>query len=581
MAEPNLIQSGPGGVPLVEEGFDQFSNARQEFAPGIQPDKWQKFWTDVAAKAIDAPTLLGQGAGVRYLEQNQLNANLQAAGRTRLTPEQANQSFPGLPKPFSEPVYPEVAKLIWDLNEKRKHLDTWKSRGPELGYDLPLVGNTAEFAASAITLGLDPLNIVVGGLLGAGTRALGLAGVSRGVTARGLTQVYAENFAGNVIGDLPRALQARREQQQDVTLEEIVRGAAAGAVVGTGIHVLLARATRESARSVETKAPEEIVQNTKNVINQMEHGAAVDVRMMTEVNIAREAGLARPGVQDLYSYRELSHPSEVHYYTTGDNQGGLYGVDNPQHASNRAASPESAAKGEVIQFSVDPSAQFVSGDASLNSLFGESVTPKEVLGKIKTALGDELFAQHESIFEQAVETDAPLSTVYNTLSEQGIPVDGLAKTLNSLGYDGVSFTGKMADSAIDNRVWVFNTDNARIIDVTPGDSRAVPELSSEQQQRLQDDVTSPERATHYDEDLRLEGHENATYDDSQVKPEVLDPNLEAELQLAEQNLKTRIAEDTTGTYAAEMESIEIEYKKEMKTIEAAKALAKCMGESAL
>ena len=117
------------------------------------------------------------------------------------------------------------------------------------------------------------------------------------------------------------------------------------------------------------------------------------------------------------------------------------------------------------------------------------------------------------------------------------------------------------------------------VDIVKGDAATVPDMPSEVARQLDEDTFRPENQSSYDEGSKIEAEENAGYHDAEVDSEKFHPYIEAELLAAEKSIQEKIAKDPSGEFAREYEQIENSYKKEMNSIEGAKALAKCMAEA--
>jgi hypothetical protein len=72
-----------------------------------------------------------------------------------LSPDQANKQFPGMPTPFNEPIYPEVAKLQYDHYQRQKDLQDWVTAGAPMP-------TWMQFGAGVAGSLPDPTNLLFG-----------------------------------------------------------------------------------------------------------------------------------------------------------------------------------------------------------------------------------------------------------------------------------------------------------------------------------------------------------------------------------------------------------------------------------
>jgi hypothetical protein len=353
----SFIQAGPGGVPVVPEVSDVDAYQQGDLGAGIKPkDRWEKFWAQAGLGFNeDAPT----PNLMRFRDQMQLEFKLQGEGRSKLSADAANKLYPGLEKPFSEPVYPEVAKLIADAHTRRAQLRAWIDKGPE-------TGTLFNFAAGA-AVGADPLNVIVGGMLGNASRALGLASKLKGaLPARygisalaGPATVFGENLAANAVGEGAAAIQRPNEQRKNPSLGELAANVTAGAAFGTGLHLLFSKLSERAHEAVEGKSRAQVEDTTRAVVNQLENGEKVNVAPSTTLETLRDSGFRR-GVSSEYQFERLKNPAETVYHVPVDPEtgrfsasedmgGGVSGSDNPAVAVNYAGLPERGINGEVYR----------------------------------------------------------------------------------------------------------------------------------------------------------------------------------------------------------------------------------------
>ena len=205
--DTQYVPSSPpaGGLPGVLAG---------EAAEAIRPSWFEKFTTQMKLGIHSGP--LGQpgiaGAWTRAFQEADASFQDESRGVGKYSAAEANEKYPGMIVPFSEPVSPSVAQIRFFNSERVKGWRQWADRGPETGFAF-------DFAAGAVQA-VDPMNIA---LNLTGLRALSALGIAPKVGA-----VFLENLAGNVIADVPSFFQLRKEI--GITPEEMAVGTVAGAV---------------------------------------------------------------------------------------------------------------------------------------------------------------------------------------------------------------------------------------------------------------------------------------------------------------------------------------------------------------
>lgn len=213
------------------------------------------------------------------------------AKKTKISPEEANQQYPDLEKPITEPVYQETADLIAKTQKRRADLQDWIAGTPELGvgYDA-LIGGIAGAVGGALG---GPPGAVMGGVAGAGFGAAfggegvvagasnplsymlgGLAGSVGGPasnTLHGFISRFAQNLAvnvGTVAADYPQL-----SKEKEVSLKDEATGAVVGAIGGTAVHGALEFGLSRLSRSA-------IERRVQAAIAQHENGANVDMEVV-------------------------------------------------------------------------------------------------------------------------------------------------------------------------------------------------------------------------------------------------------------------------------------------------------------
>lgn len=587
------IVTGPGGIPTSEPTPGLDSAAAGELGAGIRPNRWEKFFSQAALGLMDAPVGFGienegeGGALIRLANQYRAGQDAEAAGSLKLSSDEANKRYPGLPEPFSEPVYPEVAQLIADHNERRQRLQAWVSRGPETGWAFNL--------ASGAVAGADPINLAVAGLLGVGSRALGLA-KGLGTAARvGLT--YGENFAANLAGEIPGAVARPLEHQESMTTGEIVGGAASGAAVGTGIHLAFDAALRKALQVIRETPQPVIKQNVETAVKLHETDHGIDVAPSAVLQAVRDAGHVAPGIENPYQFRELGHPGETHYFVPMDpetgsfhvsqEQGGaVLGVDNRAVANNMAGYPESEFTGKVAQARLAADANLLGEETPFREIFGKG-NRDAAFEKFKGILGDDRrWAQVEPALRQLWKDRGTVGDLYQLFSDSptkritafnDVPLADLRRVLDGLGYDGIQFTGKVLDKSIDNRILMFNPEKLEHVATTDADRAAVPQIRMDERQALSDQYQSPERERFADADARDTVRTRETQSNTDVDQGKADTIVAQHEQQARAALEERAKLPGNEHLTEQIEAIDRDSELAKHAIEGVKNLTKCLG----
>ena len=91
----------------------------KDAAGGIKINRWDQFVESLRGASRESPVGFGllddsEGYLLRWKVQHDLEQELEEARAEKISAEEANSRWPGLPKPFSEPIYPRLAQLIAD-----------------------------------------------------------------------------------------------------------------------------------------------------------------------------------------------------------------------------------------------------------------------------------------------------------------------------------------------------------------------------------------------------------------------------------------------------------------------------------
>lgn len=592
---PGGLKTGPGGVPIVSETTtSEIQNEIGEAGRGIRPG----YWDQVFEMGVES---FGEGPA-NSLYKMASDAMSRARGTSKLAPEQLNKLYPGVDKPWTEAEYPEVAKIIADRAAVRRERKLWVDRGGETTLGQNLMAGAFQMA--------DPVNIALGGMFGLASKGLGIS--------RKLLPIFAENLAGNIVGEIPNYLIAESERRDPPTYAQILTSSTVGAVIGTGIWKAADSFSKRATTEVALKtAPETARRNAQSAVDQMEAGKALDMTPAAIESAARELGGSKPGVTSEYTPRKLADPNEASYYFPVDDEGRIapgyreaIGVDNPSVARNMSAYPERAGEGRVIRGRFDPDAKLARLDQRFKQFFPD-MDVEQALEKIKGILGDERkYRRYEPIFKAAFENRARLKKVYGDfasfferqiLTEGDEPMQDLFKILDGMGFDGVHMETRVEptaryeprtefddiadevefpDAPLDNRVVVFKPERVEVLEEMQLDRNAVPQLDDDASKIFTEEMNNPTRGEFYDEAMVREMDAAPVTTEALVRETSLDvanSPVDLELKNAEAQVKQFLDEFDDPEIRAEVERYDLDVAKEKQRLEAIKLMTECLG----
>lgn len=484
--ESSLTPVAPsGGTPAFGTG---------ELEQGIRPTGWGKFAEMARQVSFDSPVgfMPGyEGAWIRGISDYLINKDLDKQGKTKLTPQQANELYPGLPKPFDEPIHREVADLIFSDNERRKKLQSWVDRGPEGNFRGvgALVGG-AMGGLMGIEGGIP--GIVLGAAGGAGIGAAGgvntlsaldPVNLALNVTGGNVARAFklkpstvlslGENLAINAATEVPTYFQKKAERQ-DVSLGETAAGIAGSALLGAGIS----RALHITAEYM-SKAPTSVrEQALKTAIEQHENGRATDVSPIGATTTLREGGETAPGQPKSYSWKELQSPSERLWYAgrSADTNElipmdrdvpGLHLTDDGMVANNLAADPEGPFTGKVAQFEVPENAKFLDLEKPV-------VDPevKAFVGALEKKLGIDDLPEGAKVSEL-------LDEIQGRVADGSLPQAAMTEVVGAakeLGFDGYRYVREIDGSTRHNGLVLFDEGRAKLKEEFTANKEIAPSM---------------------------------------------------------------------------------------------------------
>lgn len=499
------IVTGPGGVPLVEPQTSVYAGEAGELNAGLKPTYWEKFFETSGISLFEDSPL---GAISRHARDQELIQSLRSQGTDKISPDLANKQYPS-EVPYTEPMYPEVAKLYHDEAVRKQNRRAWLDRGPELGF-------AGELGAGA-AVGLDPINLIIGSALGSASAALKIGRTFGFMGRLGLT--YGENLAANLLGEIPGVIQGKQEHVTPRTPGELLAGAASGAVVGTALHLGLDYAFGKSAEAVRNQPESVVKENEHAAVAMHESGQKIDMTAPEAVQTLRDVGHTMPGYETPYQFHELAHPSDRQYYIPVEADTGTVGVvgsDNPAVVRNFAGTPESPHDGHVVRVEIPSDARMISGDTPLRDLFPEGSKRADILEKMKGILGDDArWKKYEDAFKSIIKSDThgSLFDLYHAfvgisenriLPHNEIPTQDFARMMDGLGIDGMKWNSKVGGQPVDNRILMFNQDKMQVNETTTAMKNEVPQLTEDQKFAASQFVHSEPQSRDYNPELKAE-----------------------------------------------------------------------------
>lgn len=481
-----------------------------------------------------------------------------SSGAAKISPEEANRRYPGLPVPFKEPVYPEQAALISAENDRKKRNQAWIDRGPQTGWGTNLLVGLGG--------GIDPGNILAGIGVGAGFKVAGIA--------ENLLSVYGQNLLGNALGQVPGYIQSGRERQvQDLGSE--IFNAATGAVLGTGLHFAI-----KSGLEFFERTPKSVKERAlKAALIQHENGKKIDVSPAVGAHLGREGGAVAPGAIDPYKFRELGHPSENQFFqpldadtganpTMGQGWGdGAYYTDSPAVARNTSGTPESAMDGHVNKVEIPKAAFFADLDAPL---------PEPLLKKLISVLSKAGVKDVPTLEQLA---DVPGKSALDLL--RGIdgpeggktPLEAFNSEVKKDGYDGYRYTADGLNGQPNNRVMMFDPERAKVVETLQADKSKVPAMSAEQAKAASEASDGPGQT-------RLIGDDAAAKVGEAIKTLETAQESQARFKMEETEARARlekaVAESPDSDLREKIDQVDRQYEADKREADAARALAECL-----
>lgn len=414
-------------------------------------------------------------------------------GREKISAFEANQLYPYMSKPFSEPVDPVVASF---LAERQKELADLQA----------VVDATSQgILAKGTRLGLqlavgmhDPMNAVtglgVGSAIGWGARRFGISAFTgEGILSRG-----SHGIAGNLVYEPINAAFRSALQEEYDPVESITYSALMGAALPIGMHFIARGVSRIT--SILNSAPKADALAFQSAVAKMNAGKAVDsARVVRDVMAERlpPPGMPNlppiPGMPDLpgvprsltafreqmreyrfvplksgrdYAKRPFYHASELMNDTMVSTRGhvlernygqGIYLTDSPVHANGYAASKYGLEGGGIFEVQInaekanilDLSKGLPEKAKTIIEAHWEKWRPKELVRPVSDAPGklrDTLSApvdETAGMFKGKTGAEI-LDLIEERVNSGELPrraLDELNDAFKASGFDGLRFEG--------------------------------------------------------------------------------------------------------------------------------------------
>lgn len=554
-----------GGLPAFLSG---------EAEEGIRPTPWQSWVESLKEESLDSP--IGffpgfEGALARGHVQHQIEEQFRRENRSKISADEANRRYPGLPKPFAESIYPEVADLIASDNRRRQDLRAWIGRGEMTGFYDTLSGVIAGgvagslggpfgVAAGAVGGGIAGSvfggSSVVGGVADPANLALMIAtgGISRALgAANTVRNSFLQNLAGNLVTS-GLTVPQRIKERQDVSLAQEAVSVVGGAAGGTVLEVAMGAAARglravfgraEAFASRSSVATQE--RNLRAAVAQHEAGARIDVTPATRELELRTAGALEPGVGGApYVFRPGEAPSSRVYYAarhadTGEaipfgdfGEVGLHAVDNSRSANNLASAPESELTGRIQEVRVPE-------DAKLLDLEKPVTDPAsaQFISALERQMGVKLDLPEGATVGDALR-EIRHEIVFGDLPRPAVRV--AADVAQGMGFDGYQYVNRVGNSE-HNGIVLFDEKRALPGQEFTANKDITPRMNPEEQQQLSDFDQTPDRSAVYEPDLDEKVNTLTSQEPANSQPDYMDPILQQQELEARNYLKELAVDD--------------------------------------
>ena len=424
---PATGQENPGiNAPPVKQnlGSEAFQNG--DMAKEIAPT-WEQ---DLLNRGIMAGVQSTSAQLSDWFDQKTAELNDQLLGVAKISPDDANKQFPGMPEPFTKPIDPAVARLQYDRYQSQKLRQQWAMHGGDHPWE--------DFALGAAVGIFDPVNVAAAVGTEGASELVGLGG-GFGTAGMSFTKQAALSLGKNTLiggGLMAASYEFEKSQHTAPDLESTLKWGAAQIVGMTALHAGWIKAFGDS-EAIEKAMPKDLQEEAiRGGIAQEESGAKIDTTPQAVEAKARMAG-EMEGQRSPYRFQPLEHPSDKPFYAALNSDGkqvqlapteqGFHAVDDPMAANHMAGKD-----GKVGEVNFPKDAKFIKGDEPL---------PEDVL-KIAE---DAIKSSGHDFSPEDIENlkDMPASDVLNAISQDSpdgkLPPE-VSQALKEAGYSGVRYT---------------------------------------------------------------------------------------------------------------------------------------------
>lgn len=568
-AAPPSITEGPKtgqenpGLNLPPTQKDLSSEAFQDGSMGkeIEPS----WWSDLANRAITA----GEGStfsqATEWLDQRIAQTKDDILGVAKISPEDANKQFPGMPEPFTKPVDPAVARIQYDRYQSMRLRQQWAMHGGEHPWE--------DFGLGVAVGAVDPLNIALGVATEGASELAGLGALAEGSFARQVALSAAKN---TVLGGGLAAASYEFEKSQHTApdMASTLEWGAAQIVGMTALHAGWIKVFGES-EALQKATPKDLQGEAgRTAIGQEESGAKVDTTPQALEARSRAAG-EMEGQNSPYRFQNLQHPSDKPFYAAVDNDGnhvqlahtehGFHAVDDPMAANHMAGEG-----GKVGQVDIPKESKFIDAKEPL---------PEDVLKIAEDAIKNtgEEFSPEELEHLKELPAEEVLKALSQTGEAGNIPPE-LGNALKEAGYAGIRYTATdELNRPVHNGVVLFDPPKpSRIWQADPELAKSVPDA---QKEAFLERSMGPDASKTATPEIERELHDFKHEAPLNSKPDYLDPILEENLKREMAKLEARA--ETDPDTKAELDSLKEDAARDSQEKRAAKDLGDCVVGSTL
>jgi hypothetical protein len=442
-------------------------------------------------------------------------------GAKKLTPEEANSKYPGMPTPFRDAVNPYVAQMLYDREQEKRELVQKINNGPQDIYN-----RSKNFGVGMLTHMMDPVEFGAGSVIGWGVGA-GMTRLAWGarLAAAADTSFAArtalnsiEAFTGNTIQNVAQEyLSADVQENLEGVKYDPVQGMqnlAVSTIMGGVFGTAIKEGSFRFGRFLKNTSPEADLAIRNAMRGQYEAGIKPDPRPVIEA-LAKETDVTpqSTGGKFDYAYEAVNHENikgKTFYVPhdagdkfnpdnarmVGEEHGlGVQMTDNPGVANAAAARAMADAPGavwEVAAKDVRP--------LNLNERLPEELKPvfEKAFGGIASDF-DEAFSKHSG--------KEILEAAWNAVDEGDLSINAIkdlqtelkAKGYNAFVQDGSSVAG--VEHSPHNLVTLFDHNDVETKGFREADPSVRNDPSSEKVREMVEARNAPENKTYVEPEV--------------------------------------------------------------------------------